>query len=85
MHGISESDSVPLVSWQVFAGNLVALGYRLPSDPGPGAAVDGSGDGVIVATGAEYPLEYIEPVRALLIERDGYVGRQLDPVVKNWS
>ncbi len=69
------------VTWQTFAENLATFGYGLPNDPGPGAVItfDGSGKGVIVASGAHLPLDYVEPVRAFLIERGGYLTSQLDP------
>ena len=72
------------VTWQSFSETLGAVGYRLPANPGPGAVVtfDDSGDGVIVARGANSPLDYIEPVRTRLIETRGYTAEQLNPPPK---
>lgn len=72
------------VTWQSFSETLGSLGYRLPANPGPGAVVtfDASGEGVIVAGAANFPLDYIEPVRTRLIETCGYPAEQLDPPLK---
>jgi hypothetical protein len=66
------------VTWRSFSETLGALGYRLPANPGPGAVVtfDDSGEGVIVARGANSPLDYVEPVRTRLIETRGYPAEQ---------
>jgi hypothetical protein len=48
---------------------------------GPGAVVtfDDSGEGVIVARGANFPPDYIGSVRTRLIETCGYPAEQLNP------
>jgi tetratricopeptide (TPR) repeat protein len=72
------------VTWRSFSETLGALGYRLPANPGPGAVVtfDDSGEGVIVARGANSPLDYVEPVRTRLIETRGYPAERLNPPTK---
>jgi hypothetical protein len=54
-------------SWHAISNTLAELGYDVgPSDPGPGAVLsfDASGRGVLLTTGADLPVEYVEPIRA---------------------
>ena len=57
------------VSWAAFAQTLATLGYRLtPCDPGPGAVIafDPDANGVLLATQAHTPSDFVAAVQARL-------------------
>jgi hypothetical protein len=61
-----QKGAVP-VSWPAFAQALALLGYRLPPhDPGPGAVIgfDSDANGVLLATEAHAPSDFIAAVQA---------------------
>jgi hypothetical protein len=69
------------VTWQSFAQDFKTFGYESADDPGSGAVVtfDATGKAITVTTGAHFPEEYVEPIRARLIESLGYSAGQLEP------
>src|SRR4051812_19196812 len=52
-------------AWSDMAATLRAAGYKVNSDPGPGAvlAFDNSGAGIVLKQEAVEPLEFIEPLK----------------------
>ncbi len=56
-------------SWRELADTVGKLGLDLGDDPGPGAVItfDADAKAIVLATGAEAPIEFIQPVHAHLI------------------
>lgn len=70
-----------LETWREFAESLASLGYDLPNEPVAGAVItfDASGKASILTTGAEFPDDYVEPIRSVLISSLRYSAEQLEP------
>jgi hypothetical protein len=62
---------IPSASWADLVSGLASLGYQPPTDdPGPGAIVtfDAAGAGLVLATGADLPAEFVGPIAERLRE-----------------
>jgi hypothetical protein len=61
------------MSWQEFSTNLAKLGYEI-SFPNPGDGVvlgfDSESKGFVLTTEANWPKEFVEPIRAWIAERE---------------
>jgi hypothetical protein len=66
-------------SWRELADTVGKLGLDLGDDPGPGAVItfDADAKAIVLATGAEAPIEFIQPVHAHLINTFGMDVGQL--------
>ncbi len=60
------------MTWQEFREDLTKLGYEIGfGDPGPGAVLSFNmeGRGTVLTTGANWPTEFVEPIRAWIAGR----------------
>lgn len=74
LYGIS-NPMAQLSNWSHLGGKLAKLGFELGADPGRGAVVtfDSGGKAMVLATGADTPSGFVEPVREHLIRTFGLV------------
>ena len=67
------SKGVGVVTWPELSADLGKLGYNIDfADPGPGAVVgfDAQGEGLVLATGANWPKDFIDPILRSMTSRD---------------